>query len=65
MTPADILAELEQIDRRRVTLMEKLKAALADAVSAPPIAPFDPGPPDLGLADLIPAGAAAALARRS
>jgi len=35
MTPADIFAELEQLDRRRVTRLEELKAALDDAVAAP------------------------------
>jgi hypothetical protein len=35
MTPADIFAELEQLDRRRVTRLEELKAALDDAVATP------------------------------
>ena len=67
MTAAIILAELDQLDRDRAALMERLRAALADDLGSVPNAPTvatqadDFKMPD----DLIPAAAGAALARRA
>jgi hypothetical protein len=64
MTAAAILAQIEQLDRDRAELMERLRAALAGNVAAPPTAPLDPGPPGMELNDLIQAGETASIARR-
>jgi hypothetical protein len=68
MTAAHIIAELDRIDRERAALMKQLRTAFADnpagAPDAPSVEPAQPEPVDYPT-DLIPAGAAAALARRA
>jgi hypothetical protein len=69
MTTADILAKAERIYCEFGALMERLRAASADnpapaavlVPDAPPVAPLDSDLPN----DLIPAAAAAAIARRA
>ena len=69
MTTADVLAKAERIYREFGALMEWVRAASADnpapaavrVPEAPPVAPLDSGLPT----DLIPAAAAAAIARRA
>jgi hypothetical protein len=69
VTAAAILAEIEQLDRDRAVLMERLRAALAGNVAAvldaPPVAPAQPVDHLETLTDSIQAGDAAALARRA